>query len=686
MKPFVWQGCAKVYLPACLLLAIVASRHTPLQAQSCPPAVTTTITTYPNTFYSSQQTSIQAGSSSMVIGPAKYGSNPINAGDILLIIQMQGAQIDTTNTSSYGSGVAGPASGYLNNANLLAGNMEFVVAANSVPVSGGTLNFNTPLVNNYQNTAYGTDGQYSYQVIHVPFYYNLTLGATVTVPRWNGTAGGVVVLGATNVVNMNGQTVDASGAGFRGGGGVQLGGGTGSRNDVAAMSTNNACASKGEGIAGTPRYVNDNGSLLVNSVEGYPNGSFDRGAPGNGGGGGTDGNPANNAENSGGGGGGNGGAGGNGGKSWSSNLAIGGAPGAFFSQNSPSRLVMGGGGGAGTTNNGTGTPSGGFASSGAPGGGIVIIFAGSIVGSGTVNVNGANANSTVLNDASGGGGAGGSVLINAGSGHSGLTILANGGTGGNNNGGGSGAHGPGGGGGGGVIYSNGTVNAASSVNPGLPGTEVGGTVYGATAGTTGVLNSNAMIVTPLSCSVLAAEFISVTATNNSGRVWINWQVNNEINIMRYTIEKSSNAVDFSIAGTVDYTPGNSSEGNYSFLDPSTGEEGSVYYRINALHTDGHYSFSKIIAVKTAVATDAMTISPDPAGSACTIKWFSAGNDHVVISLFDATGHNVLRRRYQVKAGITALPLTNLAALPNGLYLVRGDDGTGSKKGKLLILH
>ena len=93
-----------------------------------------------------------------------------------------------------------------------------------------------------------------------------------------------------------------------------------------------------------------------------------------------------------------------------------------------------------------------------------------------------------------------------------------------------------------------------------------------------------------------------------------------------------------------------------------------------------------MAEQPAVAAGAMTISPDPAGSATTIKWFSVGNAHVVISLFDATGHIMLRRQYQVKAGITALPLTNLATLPNGLYLVMGDDGTSSKNGKLLILH
>src|SRR5207249_9913484 len=75
---------------------------------------------------------------------------------------------------------------------------------------------------------------------------------------------------------------------------------------------------KGEGIAGTPLWLQSGGTFL-NGGSNYPSGvagidgSMARGAPGNGGGGGTDGHPLANDQNAGGGGGGNGGAGGFGG-------------------------------------------------------------------------------------------------------------------------------------------------------------------------------------------------------------------------------------------------------------------------------------------------------------------------------------------------------------------------------------
>ena len=439
MKPVLQKCPVSCFLV--ILCMVILSLNT-VQAQTCPPPVTSTITSFPNTYYPGQQAMVSAGSTSVTIGAAGYGTTPVSAGDVLLIIQMQGAQINSANNNTYGDGISG--SGYLNNAELYAGNMEYVIATNSVPLTGGTVTLQTGTVNNYKNAAFGTDGQYTYQVIHVPQYYNLILNADITPPNWDGAIGGVVAMAVMNTFDMNGHSINVTGAGFRGGGGVQIIGGMGfaAPHDFVAMSPTNANisalvgnhASKGEGIAGTPRLINSNNysSLQTNTEEGYPGGSFGMGAPGNAGGSGSDDATPTNSNNSGGGGGGNGGAGGRGGYSYATGAPYGGKPGARFTQRSPLRLVMGGGGGAGDNNNGNGTPGIGLASGGATGGGIVIINAGTIMNTGFVYATGSNANNTPVNDACGGGGAGGSVLINAHSGHSNITVYANGGNGGSN--------------------------------------------------------------------------------------------------------------------------------------------------------------------------------------------------------------------------------------------------------------
>ena len=512
-----------------------------------------TLTGVVNAYYPpSTAGTLAAGSTSIVLGAAATGGaqQAIAVGDLLLVMQMQAAAINSTNTSSYGDGFPGdPGSGSTNLSS--SGLFEFVTAASAVPVTGGTLQFTGTgssggLLNNYyQNVDTASRGQQTYQVIRVPQYTSAALSSGLVPLAWNGSVGGVLAIDASSQLTLGG-TVAADSLGFRGGGGITLTGTTGEADTdyvtdspAALPALNNttqkdppagsgANGSKGEGIAGTPHWVAPALSTITTSstaigttqsvVEGLPSGSFARGAPGNAGGGATDGDPANNDYNSGGGAGSNGGAGGQGGYGWNSmastNSTDGGFGGVAFPA-STNALVMGGGGGAGTVNNGSyyisntnsgadcGTTCTGIFSSGGMGGGIIIIHAGSVVGTGTITSNGQSTLST-LNDGTGGGGAGGAVLVFANSGGlSGLTVTANGGNGGDAwpteaPGGFPGQrHGPGGGGGGGVILLSGTP-IASSVSGGSNGyTDTVQDSYGATPGQRGfILTTNVITETP----------------------------------------------------------------------------------------------------------------------------------------------------------------------------------------------
>ncbi|HVT58797.1 MAG TPA: C25 family cysteine peptidase [Thermoanaerobaculia bacterium] len=434
-----------------------------------------------NTYYPGTATA-SAGATSISVGASSGSAAQIAAGDLLLVIQMQDAAINSSDSSAYGANNgSGAGSTNLNNSGI----MEYVtatgpVAAGAVPILGG--GNGGKLLNTYTNAAAtGTQGQRRFQVIRVPQYANPTLTSGLTALGWTGRVGGVLVIDVDGTLALGGATVSLDQLGFRGGGGQTLDGTEGNggfvgndfRVSTAAFpspGTGGWDASKGEGIAGTPRFVYRfvNGTAsdeTDNTTEGYPNGSFGRGAPGNAGGGGTDGDNSGsgdtvNESNCGGGGGGNGGAGGIGGNCWNTSDTNGGKGGAAFTaSNNPSKAVLGGGAGAGDSNNvGPGH--------GAPGGGIIIIR-GKVSGTGTLTANGVKpctATATCTNgngsgqtgstqDGAGGGGAGGSVLIDAcGNATTGLTIHANGGNGGDVNWPDTDQHGPGGGGGGGVVF------------------------------------------------------------------------------------------------------------------------------------------------------------------------------------------------------------------------------------------
>lgn len=464
-----------------------------------------------NTYWAPATGTYGTGSTTIALSGQRGAAATLAEGDLVLVIQMQCATLNSTDTLAYGDGSATePAAGYTNSApGCAAGRYQFV-RAGAGSNNGSLVLAGSPLTATYQQAAAtNTNGRRTFQVIRVPQYANATLGGTVTAPVWDGSNGGVVAIDAAFTLNFNGQTIDADGTGFRGAGGR-------SRDADDAVErfrwdADTRHGGKGEGIAGTPRFVSekrspDNGNTaaitdLGATWGGYPTGTastgdWARGAPGNAGGGGAFWDGA--SDNGGGGGGGNATAGGRGGVGWRSAGYAGiladysnlpdkkwGFGGAAFAQAGIARLVMGGGGGGGDNNGNSQAEQ----SSGAAGGGIVMVRAVTVSGSGTIRSRGGRAADNPSNDAAGGGGAGGSVAVVATTWSAALTVDVSGGRGGDAWVPGSSAHGGGGGGAGGIAITTGA--AAVTANGGAPGItntaqgQPGGATHGAQTGGNG---------------------------------------------------------------------------------------------------------------------------------------------------------------------------------------------------------
>ncbi len=475
-----------------------------------------------NTYYAgpTSDTTVYAGATTLPVGSINTAGSQttITPGDLLLVIQMQDADINFTDTVNYGAGTGtGSGSTAINRSGLY----EYIVATSAV--SGGKIAIRGTgtgggLINSYRQEAASiiSHGQRSYQVIRVPQFISTTLTGTLRSPgSWNGSSGGIVAIDVVNTLTLAGGTIESRDKGFRGGGGTTNTDTYPFQEDEAFRTDGNVPRGgvKGEGIAGTPLHVFDGNRTIDTGIDGYPRlpaadtyttvisnntngGSRARGAPGNAGGGG-------NQHNSGGGGGGNAGIGGNGGNSiklanrsddnptTGVSKPVGGRGGSAFPI-TPSRLIMGGGGGAGDANNG-------IAGSGGLGGGIVMIRAGTITGSGTISVSAFDGVVTPTDDGGSGAGAGGSILILAKSGSlASITLNASGGKGGDTNTAKPINYdfGPGGGGAGGSVFSS-IPTGSTTVNGGLPGksfngqlgSSTTGVTRGATAGTIGQVTS-----------------------------------------------------------------------------------------------------------------------------------------------------------------------------------------------------
>ena len=379
------------------------------------------------------------------------------AGDRVVLIQMKGAQMNETNTASFG-----------NIENLgQAGLFE----VNEVQSANG----NEVVLKNTLLNTYNTSG--AVQLLTMPVYEKATVAGTLTASPWDGQKGGVLALAVEDTLSLEAE-IDVSGKGFRGGLLALVNSGCTFLSNTNGYFYDNANwrgAAKGEGVA----------ALIPNKEKG-------RGAQATGGGGGND-------HNTGGGGGSNAFSTGGSGGQQDSDTPLGcegvypGIGGKSI-PNPAGRLFVGGGGGAGhADDNGAG-------SSGGNGGGIVIISAGVIQPNGFSIKSNGNPAAFAGGDGAGGGGGGGTVLL-AIAGVAGiLTVEAKGGNGASVANSASRCFGPGGGGGGGMVM----VNPALPVTAVLAGGSAGqntvsssqcnnGLSNGATAGAPGSLLATAAI-------------------------------------------------------------------------------------------------------------------------------------------------------------------------------------------------
>lgn len=311
------------------------------------------------------------------------------ANDQVLIIQMQGATIDESNSGNFGD---------IADLNA-AGGYELNRIAS---VTGNIIQFERTFRHEYESAGL--------QLIRYQTEAALTVEDTLFVPPWDGTTGGILFIDVEGTLTLEAPII-GSGRGFRGAESIGIGsscrGGffpTDFR-DAFYPAGNFRGAPKGEGVA---RPI--------------PEKEWGRGAQANGGGGGND-------HNSGGGGGGNVAFGGEGGENNRPNNSDcqGQRPG-LSGRGLPvfaDHLYLGGGGGAGHRNNNN-------PSDGGNGGGIIMVRANTVnfATEAAALISDGDSAVTVTGDGAGGGGAGGTILLLAETIEGTLRLQARGGAGG----------------------------------------------------------------------------------------------------------------------------------------------------------------------------------------------------------------------------------------------------------------
>lgn len=558
-----------------------------------------------------------------------YGS--FTNGSKVIVMQMQDDVIgsNTSNNSSFGS-LSSIAS---------AGRYEVATILLRVDIAGV---LSTITLSNGLSTSFNTGSNSSVQIISYPTLGspNFTTTSDITAVPWNGNTGGVVAFTVNGVLTLN-HNILAEGAGFRGGATDATSNAGSCDNSNYFSAAHDYFGYKGEGIykVTNTNFTSGMGRMI------------------NGGGGG-------NSHNAGGGGGGNYTAGGTGSMGYGCSISNGGQPGISLAPYVIyNRAFLGGGAGGGEANNGYNTKGGN-------GGGIILIKANQIQTTGTgsavrISSNGASA-ASVGNDGAGGGGAGGTQMLDVPSYNIASTkpliISSNGGNGGSV--GDGSRHGGGAGGGQGLLmfgYSVPTSNVTVNTMTGSGGRDwTGGTFAENGAGTN---NSGIM---PSVMTVLSVKLVSFTAVKNGEAVKLNWNTQNEKDINRYDVQRSTNGSDFVTIGRV-ASNATAQTNSYAYADGQS-LKSTVFYRLAIVDQEGKVSYSKVVVI-TNTSVNSVNVLPNPSRGNATVQVISTVSGTASIRILNIAGGVVAKQQSALNAGTNSIALESVSALANGVYNV-----------------
>jgi hypothetical protein len=186
------------------------------------------------------------------------------------------------------------------------------------------------------------------------------------------------------------------------------------------------------------------------------------------------------------------------------------------------------------------------------------------------------------------------------------------------------------------------------------------------------INGAAMpYLTALTTAVLPVHFLSFTANRQQDInpvVICKWTTAGEETVSYFTIERSSDARNYSAIGIVPAVNDPSRNASYSFNDnnplPAT-----AWYRIRQIDKNGSYNYSKIITISAASDQFALRLYPNPVRQYATLQISLSEKELVRYTIIDQAGKTIASSTVYLDRGNNSISLP-VQTMANGVYTIQ----------------
>jgi len=203
-----------------------------------------------------------------------------------------------------------------------------------------------------------------------------------------------------------------------------------------------------------------------------------------------------------------------------------------------------------------------------------------------------------------------------------------------------------------------------------------GTTASHTYAAAGSYNVTLTVTDPLGCTqsalastvcTLPIELLFFKGNYEEEKVKLGWVTATETDNDFFTLERSINAKDFEIIGTVNGAGTSVIPIDYRFYDERP-LQGLTYYRLKQTDFNGKFVYTQPLAVYINENTGNISVIPNPAKEDFNICFTAVTNDEAHVKIVDITGKTIYRTSV-LPSGKTMNHKVNISDFAKGIYFV-----------------
>lgn len=180
-------------------------------------------------------------------------------------------------------------------------------------------------------------------------------------------------------------------------------------------------------------------------------------------------------------------------------------------------------------------------------------------------------------------------------------------------------------------------------------------------------------------TILPLKITDLKATNNNGKILINWSTVAEVNTNNFIIQRSADGNNFTDIGSVNAVGTGANDYQYTDLLPFFATN---YYRLKIIDKDGKVVYTPILMLTLNISST-ISISPNPTKGLITLQLKSRyQSEQISINIYDLSGKNVFQQIVKTQMGNTSLTL-DVSNIQNGIYYLNINSKSRNETLKLI---